>query len=268
MYLSVFTLNVWGLKYFGKNRSIRIRKLAKVLIDNKYDIVCLQELWCEDDFEHLKNTCKERFKHSHYFNSGMLGSGMCIMSHYPIIDIHYHSFLLNGYLHMLFHGDWFGGKGIGLCCININGLIVNVYTTHLHACYNPSHDKYEKHRILQAFETANFIRLTSVGSDLSILAGDLNSEPNNICCKLIEKGSNMKDCYSMCVTNKIEWTFNHPRNSYKNTKEPTYRIDYIMYKSNENNITMPCHSFYVLGKLSAVVYRCLLHWEHSAFSPL
>lgn len=61
----------------------------------------------------------------------MLGSGMCIMSRYPIVDIHYNPFRLNGYLHMLFHGDWFGGKGIGVCRINVEGFIVDVFTTHV-----------------------------------------------------------------------------------------------------------------------------------------
>lgn len=55
------------------------------------------------------------------------------------------------------------------------------------------------HRILQAFEAANFMRITSNGSDLAILAGDLNSEPNDICYKLISLGANMKDCYSMVI---------------------------------------------------------------------
>ncbi|XP_050433694.1 putative neutral sphingomyelinase isoform X2 [Adelges cooleyi] len=166
----------------------------------------------------------------------MLGSGMCIMSRYPVIDIHYHPYLLNGYLHMIFHGDWFGGKGIGLCRINVNGLIVDVFTTHLHACYDPSNDKYERHRIVQAFEVANFVRITSVGADLSILAGDLNCEPGDICYKLIQLGANIKDCYSTCMTNEIEYTFNHPRNSYKNSKEPKSRLDFILYKSSKNKL--------------------------------
>lgn len=71
-----------------------------------------------------------------YLFSGMLGSGMSIMSCYPIIDIHYHSFLLNGYLHMVLHGDWFGGKGIGLCRINVRGFIVDVYTTHVNQTFH------------------------------------------------------------------------------------------------------------------------------------
>jgi len=32
---------------------------------------------------------------------------------------------------MFWHGDWFGGKGIGLCRINVKGFIVDVYTTHV-----------------------------------------------------------------------------------------------------------------------------------------
>jgi len=66
----------------------------------------------------------------------------------------------------------------------------------LHACYDSSNDRYIKHRIVQAFETANYIRVTSASSDLAILAGDLNSEPHDICTKVIRLGANMKDCYT------------------------------------------------------------------------
>lgn len=69
----------------------------------------------------------------------------------------------------------------------------------MHACYDYSNDKYIRHRIIQAFETANFIRITSNGSDLAVLAGDLNSEPNDLCYKLISLGANMKDCYSKVI---------------------------------------------------------------------
>ncbi|KAE9544470.1 hypothetical protein AGLY_000011 [Aphis glycines] len=238
MKLSIFTLNIWGLKFVSKNRKARVRALADSLTNNGYDIVCLQELWCEDDYKYLKASCENVFKYIHYFHSGLLGSGMCIMSRYPIIDVHYHSFTLNGYLHMLMHGDWFGGKGVGLCRINVKGIIVDVYTTHLHACYNASNDKYTIHRALQAYETANFIRVTSTDSDLAVLAGDLNSNPNDICYKLICVGANMNDSYSACSNNSIEYTFSHPQNSYKDPKEVTERIDYILYKFNKRNLVV------------------------------
>lgn len=69
----------------------------------------------------------------------------------------------------------------------------------LHACYNASNDKYTIHRVIQAFETANFIRITSTGSDLAVLAGDLNSNPNEICYKLICLGANMIDSHSAVI---------------------------------------------------------------------
>ncbi|XP_025415358.1 putative neutral sphingomyelinase isoform X2 [Sipha flava] len=235
MKLSVFTLNIWGLRLVSENRTERVKALANRLRNGEYDIVCLQELWCENDWRYLKEYCKTKFKYIHYFNSGMLGSGMCIMSCYPIIDIHYHSFILNGYLHMVMHGDWFGGKGVGLCRIDVQGFVVDVYTTHLHACYNPSNDKYIIHRVIQAFETANFIRITSNSSDLAILAGDINSDPNDICYKLISFGANMKDCYLACPSNSVKCTFSHPQNSYRNPSEGESRIDYILYKFNKKN---------------------------------
>ncbi|XP_015368885.1 PREDICTED: putative neutral sphingomyelinase isoform X1 [Diuraphis noxia] len=238
MKLSIFTLNIWGLKFISKNRNARVKALSDSLTNNGYDVVCLQELWCEDDYKYLKASCKNVFKYIHYFHSGMLGSGMCIMSRYPVIDHHYHSFSLNGYLHKIWHGDWFGGKGIGMCRVNVNGFTVDVYTTHLQACYNASNDKYINHRIIQAFEIANLIRITSAGSDLSVLAGDLNCNPNDICYKLVCLVANMIDSHSACLNNSIEYTFNHPQNSYKDANNINDRIDYILYKLNEKNLVV------------------------------
>lgn len=63
--------------------------------------------------------------------SGVTGSGLSIMSRYPFETFMFHQWSLNGYIHKIFHGDWFGGKGIGLCRINVHDLNINVYTTHV-----------------------------------------------------------------------------------------------------------------------------------------
>lgn len=65
-----------------------------------------------------------------YF-SGVTGSGLSIMSRYPFETFMFHQWSLNGYIHKIFHGDWFGGKGIGLCRITVQALNINVYTTHV-----------------------------------------------------------------------------------------------------------------------------------------
>lgn len=55
-----------------------------------------------------------------------------------------------------------------------------VYNFQLHAEYNRKHDEYLAHRVLQAFDTAQFVQLTSAAADLVILAGDFNSEPHQL----------------------------------------------------------------------------------------
>lgn len=57
------------MKYpFAKNRTERIKALAVCLINNAYDVVCLQELWFDNDYEYLKKSCENEFKYIHYFH--------------------------------------------------------------------------------------------------------------------------------------------------------------------------------------------------------
>lgn len=61
----------------------------------------------------------------------MIGSGLCIFSKWPIEEVFYYQFPLNGCFHMIHHGDWFGGKGVGLAIVNMNGIKIYVYNTHV-----------------------------------------------------------------------------------------------------------------------------------------
>ena len=63
--------------------------------------------------------------------SGVLGSGICILSKFPVKDVMFHKWSLNGYVHKIHHGDWFGGKGVGLCRLQIHNMNINVYITHV-----------------------------------------------------------------------------------------------------------------------------------------
>ena len=63
--------------------------------------------------------------------SGMIGSGTCIFSKHSIIETFYQKYSVNGYAHKIQHGDWFGGKGVGLARILVGKLHVNVYVTHV-----------------------------------------------------------------------------------------------------------------------------------------
>lgn len=43
----------------------------------------------------------------------------------------FHRWPLNGYFHKIHHGDWFGGKGVGLCKIKVEDINVNIYAAHV-----------------------------------------------------------------------------------------------------------------------------------------
>lgn len=125
----------------------------------------------------------------------MVGSGVCVLSRHPIEDVFFHQWPVNGYIHKIQHADWFGGKGVGLCRLSVNGCSINIYSAHLHAEYDRKSDEYLPHRVLQAYDTAKFIELTSRGADLVVLAGDLNNEPGDLGYRILVDVVGLKDSY-------------------------------------------------------------------------
>ncbi|KAK2586499.1 hypothetical protein KPH14_011397 [Odynerus spinipes] len=235
--INFLTLNCWGIPYVSRNRKDRMGAIAKKLSTGEYDIISLQEVWSIRDFKMIKTEIREQLPYSHYFHSGVLGSGICIFSKYPIEDVMFHRWPLNGYFHKIHHGDWFGGKGIGLCRVKVKDMNINIYAVHLHAEYNRKNNEYAAHRVLQAFDTAQFIRMTSGGSDVVILGGDLNAEPQDLAYRIICGISGLADAcsdsYSTIGTNECA------KNSYTSAKVARTspegkRIDHILYLGSQN----------------------------------
>uniref|UniRef100_A0A224Z970 sphingomyelin phosphodiesterase n=1 Tax=Rhipicephalus zambeziensis TaxID=60191 RepID=A0A224Z970_9ACAR len=236
----VLTLNCWGIVGISKHRVERMTAIANYLATTEYDFVFLQEVWSQEDFKRIRKKAKHNLPYGHYFFSGVLGSGVCLLSKSPIVDTGLLKYNLNGYAHKIFHGDWFGGKVVGLCKVRHRGLNVNLYVTHLHAEYNRNYDTYLSHRICQSFELSQYVKHTSATCDLAILAGDFNTEPLDPPYNIIIYNSDLVDAFvdqekcnreSMCVGA----TCGHPDNKYTTSYEksscPTgKRIDYVMYK--------------------------------------
>jgi len=83
-------------------------------------------------------------------------------------------------------------------------LKISFYTTHLHAEYNRENDLFLPHRISQCFEMSQFIRHTSRGSDIVIVVGDFNLEPNDLGCHLIKNMAQLHDAWeSRLVSNSF-----------------------------------------------------------------
>ncbi|XP_044255447.1 putative neutral sphingomyelinase [Tribolium madens] len=241
MEFKVFTLNCWGLAVVSKNRRRRMQAIAEVLATSQYDVVCLQEVWLNSDFELIRNKVSGVLPYSHYFHSGVTGSGVCILSRHPMEDIFFHQWPVNGYIHKIHHGDWFGGKGVGLCKLKVNNYTVNVYSAHLHAEYDRDCDEYQAHRVLQSFDTAQFIQMTSGDADLVVLAGDLNTEPGDLAYRIMLSVPGLVDAFSEagesvqdCVATNESLTNSYTPVALLKKNIPGKRIDYIMYHPGSN----------------------------------
>ncbi|KAK9497171.1 hypothetical protein O3M35_004539 [Rhynocoris fuscipes] len=238
--ISVLSLNFWGLPSFlATDKELRLDALGDYLGERNYDVVCIQEMWCESDFITLEAACRHKLPFSHYFSSGVLGSGLCILSRWPILNTYFMQFSLNGYIHMIHHGDWFGGKGIALAQARIKNMIVNIYNTHLIADYT-DYD-YLAHRVIQALDAAQFLDFTSKNVDFSILCGDLNSSPSNVCTRLIKRLSRFEDAIHAENNHGFEAfgtnaTFVNSYSSQEDIDLVSFgtRIDYILYKCRNN----------------------------------
>ncbi|XP_033314882.1 neutral sphingomyelinase [Bombus vancouverensis nearcticus] len=235
--INILTLNCWGIPYVSQNRNVRMTAIAEKFATENYDIICLQEVWSVKDFKMIRAKTEEQLPYSHYFYSGVLGSGICILSRFPIKDVIFHKWPLNGYVHKIHHGDWFGGKGVGLCRLQIHNMNINVYIAHLHAEYNNHSNEYTAHRVLQAFDTAQFIRMTSGGADSVILGGDLNAEPQDLAYKIICGVAGLADACSNISSNL--GTNECANNSYTSSKlartcPEGKRIDHILYQGSKN----------------------------------
>lgn len=65
----------------------------------------------------------------------------------------------------------------------------------LHAEYDAFHDQYLPHRVAQAFEFSQFVKMTSETADLSIVAGDFNTEPTDLPYQVIIHNADCVDAY-------------------------------------------------------------------------
>jgi hypothetical protein len=72
MRLRIFTFNCWAIAYVpilsSDDRKARIKAIAKYLAgreeDQRYDVVCLQEVWTRADQEIIKLACRDNLPYA------------------------------------------------------------------------------------------------------------------------------------------------------------------------------------------------------------
>jgi len=251
------TLNCWGLpdaitrtftsparknsKWIQPKRTDRIKEIGKRIA--QFDLVCLQEVWMEEDFQTLVECGKKHeLDYSTRFYSGALGaSGLAIISRYRIVEAHFWKYRLNGQVLRVDHGDFYAGKGIGYVKIEVMpNVYALVYVTHTIAQYTADNesDHYKADRLAQIWELAHFIRMTSDhvnnGAQSCVLVvGDFNCTPHHLEYKLLRGllGSQFVESFE-------EWTRKNlttaalPKDHWITMENEERRLDYIFYKKS------------------------------------
>ncbi|KAI5997986.1 Endonuclease/exonuclease/phosphatase [Pisolithus albus] len=238
--IQVATLNCWGLKYVSKNRRERIAAIADAFSNSDHDIVALQELWVETDYNTIQGAVSHRLPYSKRFLSGALGAGLAIFTKWPIISTSVTPYSLNGEPMDVAGGDWFVGKAVGSVTI-MHPILgrVQVFDTHLYAKGGESGPEYKRaHRLVNAWEFAKVVRQAAELGNYVIAMGDFNSIPNSLPMHVILGHAGLFDAWMVC-NNHYGVTADSPLNSYRNPNpslDPLVRqyhgkrLDYILFR--------------------------------------
>ena len=173
--LKVVTFNIQDLPFIGKNRPQRMRAIGtKVRLLNP-DVVGFQEAFVEKDRALLLGELQAgRLKHAQYYPSGTLGSGLLLVSAFPITETYFHRYTVSNPWYKINEGDWWAGKGMALARLEIAGAgYLDVYNTHAQAGYGNS--AYQEIILEQHAEAAGFISKSQVPASPALVLGDFNS---------------------------------------------------------------------------------------------
>ncbi len=172
--LRIVTFNIQDTYIVGQNRAQRMRAIADKLTQLNPDIVGFQEAFIQNDRELLANSLESsRLKHHTYFRSATVGSGLFIMSAFPIEETWFHRYPVANPWYKVWEGDWWAGKGVGLARIRLSeNAYIDFYNTHAQAGYGNPH--YDVVRTQQMDSLAQFLNTSRIQTVPAFLVGDMN----------------------------------------------------------------------------------------------
>lgn len=214
--LNILTYNVQDLALVSSHRAERMQGIGEFLATKELDVVALQEAFIENDRKILMDALGDAplAKFHKYFESGLVGSGLMILSRYPIHDHAFKRFSNNGKWYKIHHGDWWAAKGIAVVRLEIMpGAFLDLYNTHLQAEYlQQQPHEYTEVRLDQIGELAQFVNTNRSPAIPQLLLGDMNFPANSPESELANQ---------LLELNNLT----HPQN----------RIDYIFGVTTANN---------------------------------
>ena len=238
--LTVLTLNCWGLLHISALRTQRMTSIAHTLAALSPSVVCLQELFVQEDYKLLRRLTRQALPFGKYYHSGAFGSGLAILSKYPIVQSSTVPYPLNGRPTAFWRGDWYVGKGIACATLQIGddeGDLVEVFNTHTHAPYEKGpKDSYVCHRTAQAWEMAKLVRGACEKGRLVIAAGDFNMLPLSLAHRLITSYAPVRDVWRVLHPDSSLGPSHHPAERARQRRTPTAKFNLEENGATSNNV--------------------------------
>ncbi|HOA22398.1 MAG TPA: endonuclease/exonuclease/phosphatase family protein [Aggregatilineales bacterium] len=229
------TLNVWGLPT-ARDRAARIRAVAGYLARADLDVVAIQEAWLPADRRTLiAGAAQGGLIHARTYNPALAGSGLMILSRWPVVESGFTPYLLNG---DPFTPDFYAPKGIAHARLDAPFGPLDVYTTHALAQHSNigGVDRYQPHRIAQMVQFARLVVNRSAGAPALALA-DFNVLPGSPGYRVFLTLGGFGEAFASVRPAVPAITYDS-RNPYA-PQTLTRRLDYIFYRGGPSLALRP-----------------------------
>jgi sphingomyelin phosphodiesterase 2 len=246
MLIRVLSLNTWGVPVISRDRAARMRAIGRALGEVNADVVGLQEAFYAKDRRLLVEAARQAgLIYSHYFHSGLMGSGLLTFSRYPIVETGFLRFKLNGRPQDIVRVDYYAGKGVGRVRVRTPGGPLDVYNVHLIAPYLQwGPDRFAAHRVAQALEVGRYISKESEATP-AILVGDLNCYPDDATYRALLAAGGLSETGGEADPLTAQFLPSE-RNGYA-TIHPPDLYDYVLSRSGPKHHLTPQCTRFILG---------------------
>lgn len=177
--LRVVTWNLWGILWLTPRRAERMQVIAREIVKMKPDIVGFQEVFVQADRDLIAKALQEAgLPYARYFPSGLVGSGLLLVSRHPIESDGFIRYAENGRPEAVHHGDWWAGKGLSLSTVRLpGGTLLQVGNTHMHARYRTT--QYHATQLAQGRQLIPWAKRVKETGAPALWLGDWNNQPDN-----------------------------------------------------------------------------------------
>ena len=245
--LRVLTLNTWGIPIaplcFARHEAMARALFAENA--GRWDVFTFQEVWHVRERRVLVDAARKHgLAHHHYFENGcgfpfwrgQVGTGLLVVSRYPIERALYRRFTVTGKVFMLHEADYLGAKGCGLVRVATPAGPVDVVTTHLLSDYSgkptTDADGYHALRVAEAFELAQFCAHAAATAPLLVVTGDFNVGPGTLALRLARALAGLTDA-ALPIRDpaglRNQETYGATNNCFS-CDDDAERMDYVLFR--------------------------------------